>query len=133
MPEQNINLILPVTFNPDITNADEVCDALDQTLGHALSTDNLLEDLGNPCVHAVSLDPATVDGGGAKMVKDDGETQEFVISPPGTPIERIEGAAKAIQRALPDHGQFHNVEYADVRAIRGYAENILIQLEKLKS
>ena len=57
--------------------------------------------------------------------------ETFVISPPGTPKERIIGAAEAIQKALPDIQAPAHLSYGEVRAIRGYAENILIQAGKL--
>lgn len=57
--------------------------------------------------------------------------EEFVIAPPGTPKERITGAASAVQDAIPDNGGSVTLSYEEVRAIRGYAENILIYASKI--
>jgi len=75
----------------------------------------------------------TIKAGLVTEIEDDEEGTTFKLSPPGTPKQRITGAAEAILHEVPDNsGQAVTLSYAQVRKVRGYVENIFIQLNKLE-
>ena len=57
-----VTLQLTAAFDPDVTNEDEVCSAVEAVLATALSTEGILNEVGNPDVSGFEVVESLNDG-----------------------------------------------------------------------